>query len=166
MQRCTHTLSKPVKYNKTVCWVCWGKGKFFFSVRLKPGRLLVWNYWCHLITIWRLRVKKWESLRVIENRRHAGSRWGCFISLIQPFLKPDPHLDPSDTWSNKSLCARILLVKFSKTCNQESEEWSAEQHSPLLGNKKPTGVPPLLSLLLKRRSTVFSKVWAHLSGVS
>lgn len=93
---------------------------FFFAVRLKPGRLLVQNYWCRLITIWHLRVKKWESLRVTENRRHTGSRWGCSISLIQPLLKPDPRLDPSDTWSNKSLCARILWVKFSKTCNQES----------------------------------------------
>lgn len=129
------------------------KRQFFFSVRLKPGRLLVWNYWCHLIAIWHLRVKKWESLGVIENRRHAGSWWRCSISLVQPFLKPDPHLDPSDTWSNKSLCARILLVKFSKTCNQESKEWSAEQHDTLLGNKKPTGVLSLLSLLLKRRST-------------
>lgn len=107
-----------------------------------------------------------EETEKLQSPRKLETHWvlrTLFYFLNSAISKARSTLDLSDTWSNKSSFDKLLLVEFFKTCDQESHEWSTEQHDNLLRNKKPTGTLFFLSLLLKRRSTQCFWKFKHVS---
>ena len=85
-----------------------------------------------------------EEMEKLQSHRKLETHWvlmTLFHSLNSAISEARSTLDLSDTWSNKSLFDKLLLVEFFETWNQESYERSTEQHDNLLRNKKPTGVP-------------------------
>lgn len=151
---------------KFFCRVCWEKGTFFFfAVRFRYEKsILAWNYWYHLKSHY-MEAKN-EETEKLQSPRKLETHWvlrTLFYFLNSAISKARSTLDLSDTWSNKSSFDKLLLVEFFKTCDQESHEWSTEQHDNLLRNKKPTGTLFFLSLLLKRRSTQCFWKFKHVS---